>query len=285
MLEPSVQDSLRLETQVQSPKEHNQYRLLEQEYTKQLVDIYGPKLTRKQKNLISNSGILITRSETQASIMQEWAVQRPVNNEKTPLNNLIYIGYGPKQVELLENQDIQGFAGRSGIVSYALDTSYDTYAVSPEYVNASQHDKDNLESSSSLSPDDRMDKIKETAYESYSSIEFARNVIHEKVHMLQDYDLPLPLLEAQSYYIQRKIMQNNKAGRKAIQFEMNGLADFYQELLQEFGQDIHLLLWGNIKDKKQAQQLLTKVKAKMTVDKLKSLLPEHYEWKTNPYKD
>ena len=116
-----------------------------------------------------------------------------------------------------------------------------------------------------------------------SSCDFALLVIHEKVHTLQDLDLPLPLREAQSYYIQRKIMKMYGADHRAIDHDFDNLANFYQELILEFGQDIHLLLWGNIKDKKQAQQLLDRIKTKMTVSKLNSLLPEHYEWKTAPY--
>jgi len=73
MIEPTVQDSLRLETQVQSPKEHSQYRTLEKDVTRRLVETYGPKLTKRQKNQISNSSILITDPEMQTTIIQEWA--------------------------------------------------------------------------------------------------------------------------------------------------------------------------------------------------------------------
>lgn len=119
----------------------------------------------------------------------------------------------------------------------------------------------------------------------------ARDMAHEKVHGVQDFRVPLPILEASANFYQREVGQANDWDFKAYG-NMNGLADLYGSCVKEFGEDVHRLLFGNIEDKNKRKEILDKVKSKFTPEKIEEVsmegsisgLPNHLaiHWKKIP---
>ncbi len=103
---------------------------------------------------------------------------------------------------------------------------------------------------------------------------FLSTAIHEKNHAIQDKDLPLPLREAQSYWITKALLGD----KVVIPIIFNGFINAYQNLYEEFGDDLNRLLWGTLGDEVYSAKLLEKVKQRLTPEIVDDMIPEGFEW-------
>jgi hypothetical protein len=102
--------------------------------------------------------------------------------------------------------------------------------------------------------------------------------VHEKIHGIQDWRLPLPILEAAAHYYQRELFRKMN-WHNYIGNNMEKLADFYEECLIEIGDDLHKLMFGNITEPERRASLLNLLKTKFTPEKIQKLSEySEYDW-------
>ena len=93
-------------------------------------------------------------------------------------------------------------------------------------------------------------------------------VIHEKIHGMQDYDLPLPILEAAAYWYQSKFFEVNNWQHGGFNIGIKHLTNLYSSAVDEFGDDLHMLIFGNNPNKNKADEILSGLKEIFTEEEL-----------------
>ena len=94
-------------------------------------------------------------------------------------------------------------------------------------------------------------------------------VLHEISHVYENRGLPLWFAEAGAYHYSRQSMKEHKWG--GIRSQHEAAADFYQELLAKYGDDVHKIFFGQIEDKLVKQ----KVFSEFTEEKKNALFPDY----------
>lgn len=126
-------------------------------------------------------------------------------------------------------------------------------------------------------PDDMRKKIVDAAGGKKQAEEAIKNmtahyiITHELLHLHQNKSLPLWLSEAGAYYYTREIMKKNKWG--GLNSAYDSAADFYRELLEKYGDDIHKIYFGQSRDKEKREKIFSE----FTDEKRKMLFPDYRE--------
>lgn len=100
----------------------------------------------------------------------------------------------------------------------------------------------------------------------------ARYIItHELAHLHQNPDLPLWFAESGAYcYTQETMKKNNWGELNSAQDEA---ADFYRELLEKYGDDVHKIYFGKLQDREKQKKIFSE----FTEEKKKILFPDYRE--------
>ena len=276
-------DAIKLEISPLSPKEDEQHKKLEMDVGKTFVDIFGNLLSDGQIKYIQGASIIVTETETEALLLKEFTFPTSIDREKAEIDGKIYIGYGPikdRENDFPEGQAVGGFSTPSGLTVYRKLKSEKGYSVGQRFMNFERNRQKATEYAKPLSQKESGDLDGGTFGRAVSSTHFARDVAHEKNHSIQDQDIPLPLREAQSYWIQNKVARKMGGGAQSAPPGTEGFISAFDKLYKEFGDDIHRLIWGNIENESDAKSLLDRVKKIMTSDFINSMLPDNLEWET-----
>lgn len=124
---------------------------------------------------------------------------------------------------------------------------------------------------------------------------FGRVAIHEKVHGVQVFDLPLPIREAAAMYYERQVYVDN-GWNPGEASNMRLLAKLYGDFVAEHGDEAHLFMFGNLENEQRRVELLDLIKDLFSPEKIEELskfsydprYPDTYKWvywKTEPFKD
>jgi len=106
--------------------------------------------------------------------------------------------------------------------------------------------------------------------------------VHEKVHGIQDFKLPLPILEAAAHYYQLEVAKANGWYAK-IGHNMEQFAKLYEQFVADVGEDAHRLIFGNIDAKDKKEYLLNKAKKIFTEENIqKASLYHSLGWTDDP---
>ncbi len=266
------------------------YRKLEETASNAFVQRYGKFLNPKQQDYLSGIQTLFVDYDTAGEFSEEWDKNlTSVDPKDSEIKGTIYMGYSvgtdTNQSDSADEEKAarQYWGGR--LVVFPLDKD-ELYEVDTKWL---------MSQDQFTALTDKMD-IKET----FASIPryvhsnvIAGNVLHEKVHGVQDYRIPQPILEAAAHYYQREI-SHVMGWYVDIGNNMNQFADLYGECLAdpELGNDVHLLLFGNIPDEARRSHILQKLKDRFTPEKIEELSKYHeneawenrdvwIQWETN----
>jgi hypothetical protein len=117
----------------------------------------------------------------------------------------------------------------------------------------------------------------------------ASTAIHEKVHGVQDWRLPLPILEMSAHFYEREVARAQGWYGRTIASPMERLADYYGACVAEFGEDVHRLVFGTIEPEKRAA-VLTALKERCSSQEIGRLSRSEdgsssLHWETIPVED
>ena len=252
------------------------YRDLEVKIGEAFVSEYGEYLNDRQKEYFGRVQTIFIDPERAATFSEVWNQGiSSVDKEDSSIDGQIYLGYtvggnNPDASAETFAYAQQHWAGR--IVTHPL-ASDEIHRVDSEWL---------------MEFDEFFDKTKDlddppndtpltTAY-TYSNA-IGSILIHEKVHGIQDYKLPLPILEAAAHYYQRELPKRKNWKKSEIYNNMQLFADLYGECVAELGEDVHRLIFGNLQDVVRRQEVLAALKSKFSLEKIKELSTyKEYSW-------
>lgn len=268
-------EALRLSVSPLNRQEQKEHDDLELEVSNKFLDMYGTTLSEEQR-LYMQTACLITVGENDNGVLSEWNLPHTVDNDDYQLNGVFYTGMRPKV------QQVTSFAGGQSMASnkltlYTMKDSHRGVSVSVDALDYNSR----IKATQTVITLDTLSSSNTVFSQYVASDEFAKVAVHEKNHGIQDSGLPIPLLEAQAYWIQDKILEHYPGRIKEI-IKSNKFASSYQVLYDKFGERLNLLLWGRIEDVQERKQLLDLVKAEMTPQFVDDMLPEGFEWVTSP---
>ena len=279
---PEQVDSLELELSALSPSDRKLHADLEIAVGHVFVNKYSHSLSDTQIEYWQRASCIVTTSEDIQLASELINLPKERDTEKIVLNNKIFIGY--KMItEASASEEEKWYVGgrqldNGKIVLYRLQDSHRGVPVS-----ADDFDLDVLKAALKDSQsfrdagfDEKMEQQFRIFARVVASSEFAINLVHEKCHAIQDDSLPMPLREAQAYWIQEQ-MRKELGIKMTSEPTVSFFKTSFQELYDEFGEDLNQLIWGNL-ETEEASSLLAKVKDRMTDQFVRDMIPEGFEW-------
>lgn len=247
------------------------------------LDAYGAHLSAEQAEVMRQARILYVDQETSEVLTTQWDQGTRTLTENSVLNNRHYVAYQVAEALLDGNASPHSVGGQWPWQFWA--GRFATYPL----VNRKHFP---LDPSWLMSQDDYHLQGERGFYETESSLGSfvytnarGADMLHEKVHMIQDPELPLPVLEAAAYFYQKDIYAR-EGWFTVIWHNMDRLADRYGECVTGLGDDVHKLLFGNL-DASRKQEVLAAVNSYFDEEFLDRLAKEnspgeHVTWHTQP---
>lgn len=267
-----------------SPEMAEQYGEVEDFVSKQFLRRIGDFLRPEQREYFLQRRIVVTSHEL-ADLYGQESGNEVANLEDAAIEGLVYTGYtigGPYEEDATTQQgdgSTVRYFGEGQFALYPLAED-ELYAIHPRWL-INDRVQDKWESLTALS-EGQEEACKQTWNSLgpivYSSA-FAHVAVHEKVHGIQDHDLPLPLLEASAHYYHRQVARENDWNAEIIS-NMRYLADLFGEFLEEQGNDVHRLIFGNLSEPRRSE-LLRHMKEKFNNQTIQRL-SEYNEFNFEP---
>lgn len=261
-------EALRLETSMLTPEQQRAYSQLEKFVGQKFIEVFGEYLTLAQKEYMKSSVAIAMDQNTMKQFIDSWGIAHYKDRSKAILHGVIYHGYRPKgqkgdfhagnysAVEIPTGRiPVIPPQTRDANVDYRMLISLDDFkraAAGQDFTEANK--------SSDLW---------------FNTVIWGGNVLHEKVHGMQDLDLSFPFQEISAYYYQREIFERMNWFRQETNFDL--AIDYWRSLIDEIGEDLHRLVLGNLEDKRRRKEVLAILKKKFTKQVMNDLLPD-VEW-------
>lgn len=276
--------SLEKDLSILPPHLRTGYRNLETTVSKAFTAKYGQYLNPLQIEYLSGTQTIYTDPEAAQSFSQNWDEDIvSIEPNDADIRGRIYISYAVgESEEVPEHQTdrpgesivTQYWGGRIALYPIREDEIY------PVDVSWLMSDKAFYDVTSKMSISDAFSLTPLFVY----STSIGGAVIHEKVHGVQDYKLPLPILEAAAHYYQRELFKL-KDWHYAIGNNMELLADFYGQCVEKLGEDVHRLIFGNLQVDARREALLHQLKEKFSLEKIEELSKHNeHDWLENKHK-
>lgn len=282
----ATMDELEMQVGVLSPKLREDYGQVEDVVSQHFLALYGKYLNDEQNDYFKNRQILYTSHELADRFGQEWETGvESVDPDVSEIEGNVYLRYslgGPVDEEA-SSRTTQGstvrqyWAGRFALYPLGEDESF---RVNKKWL-MTQADFDAWGDSKKKTPDGSREVWASLGPFVYTAA-VGDIAVHEKVHGIQDPELPLPVLEGAAHYYQLQVAQDS-GWESDIQSNMDQFARLYQEFVEDVGDDAHLLVFGNIDDQAKKDLLLKKVKEKFSVAAIEEASRyDEYDWSPNP---
>jgi hypothetical protein len=257
-----TKEALELELGVLSPELKEAYRVIEDTVSTQFLSDYKQFLNPQQITYFEGRQMIVTSHEMASGFGHIWEKKiKTVDHKVSAIDGKVYLSYrtGEKKLDADSTRTAVGgvvqqyWAGRFAL--YPLETN-ELYKLDKKFLMS---DADFQKYSDTLDMSGAFGAI---PYFIFTNV-FGNVSVHEKVHGIQDFELPLPILEAAANYYQRTVGVKNNWNVQ-IGNNMEKLADLYEEFIKEHGEDVHRLMFGNIEAKGRKAELLTLIKEKFS---------------------
>jgi hypothetical protein len=287
----SAEDFALLEKKVETldPNILEKYKEIDKLLTEYIIDYCKEFITHDQQSFLQRTRSLVPNDP---AIIEELFQHRDNNitsiTGKSILNGKYYLGYsqevGGKQS--FDNPDFFArhfWNGRIAVVPEIDVTYFTTQQIFP--------DKDLLISSEEFSRryfdiEKRTHvykgKILDLGEDMHLGIEqiathnFAGTSVHERLHSIQDYDLPLPIAEAAIHYYESEILKLNNIPVPRHIVGMVKSAEYWGKLRDKYGQELDKFIFGNSQQK---NEMLLKLSEDFTEEKMVEYFPK-IAWET-----
>jgi len=279
-------EKLQEEVRVLDPERENEYQELQLKACGAFLEHFGSYLSDQQRQYMRARNVIVTDSEHLRFLEQTWASDAEIGVNKT-LHGKTYFEYeivdpdastDDTSSEMAEVDGAQQFfSGRVTIVPLLKD--YMATRARPDLLLSEMKKAKKRSAAEILSSLD--EKLSIPADERTVARVWSGMALHEKIHAIHPPDHPLPIMEIGTHYYERYTYlksvwryRNQQAFDKAIKY--------WDELVQEFGPDLHLYFFGNITAEK-GKILEENLFALFTETKMKELFEDpdsavHVKW-------
>lgn len=283
----AIRDELEMNLSILNPQQKEQYGKVEDAVSKQFVQMYGKYMNPEQIAYFEGRQFIYTNYEMADKFGEVWEQDIvSVHPEISEIDGKVYTRYSVgKSVE----EDTTSKTSAGSIIRQYWAGRFAVYPLSQEELT--DVDPKWLISESTYDNLGDIRKETEAEYRARSATlgpyvytnSLGAVAVHEKVHGIQDYELPLPLLEGAAHYYQLAVAKSNGWEAK-IGNNMEQFAKLYEQFIEEFGDNAHRLLFGNIEDEKTKETLLKRAKEIFNEEAILKASKHHdFDWWETPW--
>lgn len=264
-------DALRMEVQDISPEMQETYFELEKKVCKAFVEIYRESLSSEQIDYMLTSSVVVSKPEAVEAFGQ-WDNGCSQDFETAEMDGKVYVNYeigqrtneGPPEEADQADIGFQLWNGRVAVVPPL--NGLEKEKINPKWLMSDKF----FEELSSTRFDDLATH--------YATNIWAAMALHEKIHGIQDHDLPLPILETSAIGYEQVVFAQNDWQVRNVP-EWNNATLVWEALGQHYGDDLPLFVFGNLKDEARKKEILKDIKKELSPEQNPHLF-DGIEWKT-----
>jgi len=266
---------LALEEQVGAipPSLRESYKVLEKYVSEKFIEIYGQYMTPEKREIFLSSRMIFVDKADVEPLREYFEKANHMDSEISPIDGVFYKGYhiGSPTGEGVVNTEGGATVLYSGRVTiHVVDEAFSV----PVDMKFLMSEEEFYGYQDTLSTKEGFDAI----YPRVNTITQGSTFIHEKVHIMQDPRLPLPIREAAAYFYAREVFRVNNWEYSKVG-NTDKLADLYGECISEIGEDLHRFMLGSMDDTGRFNEILEQLKAKFTNERIKQVSEYHeYEF-------
>ncbi len=240
-------ESLRLELQSISPEKQKIYQELQKKACAQFAQVYGAYLAEGQKEYLAAENIIIADAAKIPLLHNDWDKKIDQTSPKTLLNGKQYLTYKILEARMHRktvtdtDTEVAGgdtamhyWAGRLAVVPL-LDGFEDT-PVGPEFLESQEEYEDQQ---------GRGWRVLANAGTFITTLNWTKEALHEKIHGIQRYDIPLPWLEISAYYYTDRTF-HAAHWKETVNIGFDEAILYWDKLVRDIGPDLHRFILGNL---------------------------------------
>lgn len=212
-------DALKMEVSALSPAEDVELRTEAESANTTFQQLYGKYCRPQPEGEELSKRVIMTDKAHAGRFMQAWFPE--VSEFISYTNSSDMTAYGDRQGELI------------------IGTPIDIWPLVPQDTKEEWIARDGSE---------------ENAEKIINEVVQYNLLAHELSHLYQDASLPLPFQECGAYYYGREIAEHDRGSFRNK--PMDARANFYKDLLYIYGEDVHRLFFGTLKDVDKTQRIL-----------------------------
>jgi|GEM_PF-4449749 len=261
---PSISLDLRSQFETMPPDQRARYTRIEQLMGFATLDMFQGVFNPDQQAYLTSPVILILNEAELEALHNQWNGKGLSNAriKRQALNGKVYATYHFRN----ESDDGSSFVSDGTLVGKNYRNGRISVFVASEKQEENVVDEKFLSLNSdnqiipTLPPNPTKDELIEhdfllfqheiadikraiASQKSAATQHFAGTVVHEKIHGLQNSDIPKPIKEIQAYYFEREVMK--QFGYNAPDHSFSEAMDFYGELVNQYGPDVHKVIFGS----------------------------------------
>lgn len=273
----NVLKHLETELSIIPPELREGYLAVEDRVSKAFLDRYGKFLSDEQKEYFVERQVIFMDYETATDFSRYWETEMvSIDPAIAELSGEIYVGYSvgeplrDRDAVYIESGQVARtyWAGRIAVFPLSKD---EVFPISTDWLIS---DEDYLKKKEGMSTQERFESIQPYAY----SVSIGAAVLHEKIHGVQDYRIPLPILEAAAHFYHRHIFEEEDWD-VLIGSNMECFADYYGALVEELGEDLYRFIFGNLASVKEQRRILKVLKNRFSKKKIEELSTfSEFDW-------
>lgn len=269
-MNPEQLDALRSEVQTASPERQAKYDEVTERVSSAFVEIFGDYLSAEQRDYMINTPVIAVRADDLDSIqkvLDENDEEKSIPDSDS-LNGIYYFEGNASSEEGIRTGQHYWNGRVVAVDDLVIKVGSDTL-ISEEEIKAQ---RDKLTSSGAREGSIEADEL---SLQFLATKSWAQDALHEKIHGILYERLPLPICEAAAYTYQRIIFENanwadNDNAPEAV--------EYFKQLIEEFGEDLHLYLFGNLPEDKKSE-MKSQIDSRFTPEVIKRIFP-HIKWVT-----
>ncbi|MGH7245581.1 MAG: hypothetical protein ACREGI_01455 [Candidatus Levyibacteriota bacterium] len=246
------------------------YTAIEATIGNTLAAHFGNVFRRGQQIYLQQPQCLVFTRQQAREFGERWkayVAPQTVLSDVASLNDMLYTGYVPESSfeEHASGGHREWMAGEmlfgGKIPVYVLPEEFVGVRVGTNALDVITHTSNAATGSLSSSfPSAMAAEMQNALREARASFDFLRVATHEKIHGVQDPNLPLPIREACSAWFEREVSRLVCKGyeeKDLAHHTFNEAANVYSELVAhpDMGQDVHRLLFGNLQGERKMEVL------------------------------
>lgn len=265
---------LQEEMRVLDPEREDEYQELQLKACGAFLEHFGSYLSDQQRQYMRAKNVIVTDYAHLKFLDKTWVsdaetgVNRPLNGKTYSEYEIVNLG-ADNEDDSLDTAEVDGaqqfFSGRVAIVPLLKD--HGATRARPDLLTSELKKAKKRSAAEILSSLE--EKLAVPTDERLVARTWSGMALHEKIHGIHPPDHPLPIMEIGTYYYERNTFvksvwryRNQSAFDKAIKY--------WDQLVQEFGSDLHSYFFGTITAEK-GKVLEEKLFARFTEEKMKEL--------------
>lgn len=258
------------------PEQRKAYEGVEQAVSEKFVEFFSPYISAEQKKYMQGSRvIMIDREEMDTFIKGIEEYTKDQDYSRAALGGMMYRGYKIVNTDLQnEREKILPYSSENEKGDMGVQTWHGRIPIVP-MLTASEiiyPDKDFLMEEKKL-------EFVRDAEPFLVTNTWGSMALHEKIHGVQDYHIPLPILETAAHAYEREVFEKNKWYIRKVPHFDEAIAT-WKKLQEKIGDDLYKYIFGNLPIERK-KEIDAELQSVFTPEHMKEIFPQLI-WKTEP---